>query len=71
MDDQKKIEEGVIDKVQEVVDKAREQLKQVQCPEHGQALEKLDFNREEGRFKIETCCKEGEKLVNTAINNLG
>lgn len=71
MDDQKKIEEGVIDKVQEVVDKAREELKQVECPEHGLALKKLDFNRDQGRFKIETCCDEGEKLVNAAINNLG
>lgn len=70
MNDQKKIEEGVIDKVQEVVDKAREQLNQVQCPEHGQALKKLDFMRDQGRFKIETCCEEGEKLVNKAIQDL-
>lgn len=71
MDDQKEIKEGIIDKVQEVVEKAKEQLKNVQCPEHGQALKRLDFNREEGRFKIETCCDDGEKLVNSAIQNLG
>lgn len=71
MDEQKKIEEGIIDKIQEVVEKAKEQLLLVQCPQHGQALKKLDFNREQGRFKIETCCDEGERLVNSAIANLG
>lgn len=70
MNDEKKIEEGVIDKVQEVVERAKKELSHVQCPQHGQALERLDFDREKGRFKIETCCDEGEKLVNTAIQEL-
>jgi ssDNA-binding Zn-finger/Zn-ribbon topoisomerase 1 len=71
MNDQKKIEDGVIDKLEEVVDKARKELMTVQCPEHGQALKKLDFKRDEGRFQIETCCENGEKLVNAEIQKLG
>ena len=70
MNDKKNIEDGVIDKLEEVVDKAKKELMTIQCPEHGQALKKLDFKRDEGRFKIETCCEEGEKLVNKAIQNL-
>ena len=70
MDDKKAIEEGVIDQVEKVVKRAKEELEKVQCPEHGQALKSLDFDREQGRFKIDTCCEKGEKLVNEAIEQL-
>jgi hypothetical protein len=68
--DQEDIKEAVIDHIELIVSKAKEKLLTVQCPEHGQALKKLDFDRDHGRFKIETCCDEGEKLVNQGIQNL-
>ena len=68
--EQEDIKEAVIDHVQKIVEKAREQLLEVQCPQHGQALKRLDFDRANGRFKIETCCDEGEKLVNEGIAKL-
>lgn len=70
MDDKKAIEESVIDQIQKVVERARKDLELVECPEHGKALKKLDFIREQGRFKIETCCDQGEKIVNEAIGKL-
>lgn len=68
--DEAKIKDAIVDHIQEIVDKSRLELQKVQCPEHGQALKKLDFDRAQGRFKIETCCQQGEELVNEAIQNL-
>lgn len=73
--DEKKPEEGqikeaVIDHLQEVVDQARAKLELIQCPEHGQALKKLEMVRAEGRFDIKCCCDIGEKLVEEAIGSL-
>jgi hypothetical protein len=61
------VKEAVIDKVQEMFEKAKSELEKVLCPTHGVALKKLEFNRNEGRFNIETCCDEGDKLVQEAI----
>ena len=69
-DESDQIREGVIDKVEEMFKMAKAELEKVQCPIHGQALKKLEFNRSIGRFDIETCCDEGEKLVQEAIANL-
>jgi hypothetical protein len=68
--DEGQIKEAVIDKVQEIYEQAKKQLDTVQCPEHGKALKTLEFDRANGRFKIETCCDQGEKLVNEAITKL-
>ena len=64
------VKEAVIDHVQQIYEQAKKELEKVQCPQHGQALKKLDFDRANGRFGIETCCEEGEKLVNEAIAKL-
>lgn len=64
------IEEAVIDHVQRIYEQAKAELSKVKCEEHGQALLKLDFDRANGRFKIETCCDKGETLVNEAITKL-
>lgn len=66
-DEENQIKEGVIDKVEEMFKMAKVELEKVQCPDHGQALKKLDFNRDIGRFDIECCCDGGEKLVEAAI----
>ncbi len=68
--DEGQIKEAVIDKVQQIYEQAKKDLENVQCPEHGKALKALDFDRANGRFKIETCCDQGEKLVNEAITKL-
>lgn len=64
------IKEGVIDKIQEIVEMSKKELEKVQCPEHGQALKDLQFDRANGRFKFNTCCKNGEALVEFAIKRL-
>lgn len=64
------IKEGVIDKIQEIFDMSKKELEKVQCPEHGQALKDLQFDRTNGRFKFDTCCPEGESLVEAAIQKL-
>lgn len=64
------IKEGVIDKIQEIFEMSKKELEKVQCPEHGQALKDLQFDRANGRFKIDTCCDAGEALVQAAINKL-
>jgi ssDNA-binding Zn-finger/Zn-ribbon topoisomerase 1 len=64
------IKEGVVDKIQEIFEKSKVQLQKVQCPEHGQALKELEFDRGNGRFKFDTCCVEGNKLVEAMIANL-
>ncbi len=64
------VKEAVIDHVQKVYELAKVELEKVQCPQHGQALKKLDFDRTNGRFKIETCCAQGESIVNEAITKL-
>lgn len=68
--DENDIKEGVIDKVQEIVEMSKKELMKVQCPEHGQALKELHFDRANGRFKFDTCCKKGEALVEEAIKKL-
>ncbi len=70
-DESEAIEGAVIDKVQEIVERSKRELEKIQCPEHGQALKKLDFDRANGRFVIETCCATGETLVNSGIATLG
>ena len=64
------IQDAVIDQVQSVFERAKEELEKIQCPNHGPALKKLEFDRSSGRFKIETCCDDGEKLINDAIATL-
>lgn len=64
------IKEAVIDKVQEMFEKAKLELEKINCPVHGKALKKLEFNRSIGRFDIQTCCDEGEKLVQEAISKI-
>ena len=64
------VKEAVIDKVQEMYEQAKKELEKAQCPEHGKALKELSFDRSNGRFKIETCCDNGEKPVNDAIVNI-
>ncbi|MBT3583654.1 MAG: hypothetical protein HN509_02000 [Halobacteriovoraceae bacterium] len=67
-DDQgEQVKEAVVDKIQEIFEKAKVDLAKIECPEHGSALLKFEFDRGAGRFKIETCCDGGEKLVNDAI----
>ena len=61
---------AVKDQVENVFDRAKEQLLKIQCSEHGQALKTLDFDKSNGRFKIETCCSAGEALINNAITSL-
>lgn len=68
--DEGQIKEAVIDKVQQIYEDAKKKLDTVQCPDHGKALKTLEFDRANGRFKIETCCDKGENLVNDAIINL-
>jgi|GEM_PF-3272546 len=70
MSESEDIKKSVIDQVEEVVARAKEQLEKVECPDHGQALQKLEFDRAAGRFAIETCCDEGEKIVNEAMAQL-
>lgn len=70
MSEQEDIKKSVIDQVEQVVARAKEQLLNVECPDHGQALQKLEFDRTAGRFAIETCCDEGEKMVNEALAHL-
>lgn len=71
MDDyDKDIKKGVVDKIQEIFEKSKIELKKIKCPIHGQALINVDFNREVGRFKFDTCCQEGETLVQGAIDKL-
>lgn len=64
------IKEAVIDHVEKIYEMAKNELEKVQCPQHGQALQKLDFDRSSGRFNIKTCCDQGEQLVTSAINKL-
>ena len=64
------IKEGVIDKIQEIFESSKAELQKVNCPEHGVALKDLEFDRANGRFKFDTCCPEGNKLVEAAIANL-
>lgn len=64
------IKDAVIDKVQLIVDESRKKLETINCSEHGQALKKLDFDRTSGRFKIESCCDIGDKLLTEAIEKL-
>ncbi|MCO4793178.1 MAG: hypothetical protein KC493_05685 [Bacteriovoracaceae bacterium] len=64
------IKEGMVDKIQEIFDKSKLEMEKIQCPEHGQALKNFEFDRTNGRFKIDTCCPDGEKLVQEAINKL-
>lgn len=68
--DENQIKDAVIDQLSQVIDQAREKLKTVQCKEHGQALEKLGFDRARGRFDIVCCCDAGEALVEEAIKDL-
>ncbi len=68
--EEKDIKDAVIDHVEKIYQQAKKDLEKVQCPEHGQALKKLDFDRTNGRFAIETCCAVGERLVNEAIARL-
>jgi hypothetical protein len=70
MNDETDIKDAVIDQLEEVVNKAREDLKAVMCTEHGQALKTLKMIREEGRFDIKCCCDKGEALVEAAIAKL-
>ena len=67
---QNEIEEGVIDKIQEIFEQSKIKLQKVQCPVHGQALKDLQFDRANGRFKFDTCCEQGEALVEAAIAQL-
>ncbi len=64
------IKEGVIDKIQEIFESSKIELKKVVCPDHGVALNDLEFDRANGRFKFDTCCPEGNKLVEAAIAKL-
>lgn len=64
------IKEGVIDKIQEIFESSKLELKKVVCPEHGVALKDLEFDRANGRFKFDTCCPKGNKLVEVAIAKL-
>ncbi len=64
------LKEGIVDMIQMVYEKSKEELSKVECPEHGQALKTLDFDRASGRFKIDTCCDVGERLVHEAIEKL-
>ena len=64
------IREGVIDKIQEIFEASKVKLQEVQCPVHGTALKDLQFDRANGRFKFDTCCDEGYKLVEEAIAKL-
>jgi len=64
------VKEAVIDKVQEMFEQAKSELEKINCPTHGKALKKLEFNRSIGRFDIETCCDQGDKLVQEAIAKL-
>lgn len=68
--DKNDIKEGVIDKIQEIFEASKIKLKEVQCPVHGIALKDLQFDRANGRFKFDTCCETGNKLVEEAIGNL-
>jgi hypothetical protein len=70
MSDDKMIENAVVDHVQKIVDHAKSELEKIECPKHGQALQKLEFDKANGRFKIETCCSDGEGLVNQGIEKL-
>lgn len=70
MNDETQIKDAVIDQLEEVVKKARADLSQVLCVEHGVALLKLDMIRAEGRFDIKCCCDKGEALVEAAIAKL-
>jgi hypothetical protein len=69
-DEANQIQDAVIDHVQKIYEQAKVELEKVQCPVHGTALKKLDFDRSCGRFNIETCCDQGENLVNEAITKL-
>lgn len=64
------IKEGVVDKIQEIFEQSKKELQKVECPEHGQALKNFEFDRANGRFKFDTCCKDGEALVEAAIAKL-
>lgn len=70
MNDETDIKEAVIDQLEEVVNKAREELSVIKCSDHGTALLKLDMIRAEGRFDIKCCCDKGEALVEAAIAKL-
>ncbi len=67
---QNMIKSAVIAQVEQVIERSKKQLEAIQCPEHGQALKKLEFNNETVRFNIETCCAQGELLVEEAIAKL-
>lgn len=69
-DHMKDIKEGVVDKIQEIFEQSKVELEKVQCPEHGKALLNLEFDRANGRFKFDTCCPVGEKLVQAGIERL-
>jgi hypothetical protein len=64
------IKEGVVDKIQQIFEESKAKLSEVQCPTHGQALKNFEFDRANGRFKFDTCCEEGEALVQKAIEAL-
>lgn len=64
------IKNGVVNKIQEIFEQSKIELVKVQCGLHGQALKSLDFDRVKGRFNFETCCPEGEILVQKAIELL-
>jgi len=64
------IKEGIIDKIQEIFESSKIKLELVTCPHHGKALKDLQFDRVNGRFKFETCCDQGNKLVQSAIEKL-
>lgn len=70
MSQEDQIKDAVIDQVQKIYEQAKVELEKVQCPVHGQALKKLEFDRSAGRFQIATCCNLGEKLVEEAIAKL-
>ncbi len=69
-DQEDALKEGIVDMIQLVFERSKEELLKVECPEHGKALKTLDFDRDSGRFKIDTCCEQGEALVQKAIENL-
>ena len=64
------VQQAVIDQIEKVVERSKSQLEKIDCPKHGQALKKLEFNKKTARFNIDTCCPEGEKLVEEAISKI-
>ena len=64
------LREGIVDMIQLVYEQSKEKLQEIECPHCGPALKTLDFDRSNGRFKIDTCCPVGDKLVHEAIEQL-